>query len=148
MLLHAVIPGSACRVWRTKSMFSWSSTKSSISVKTVATCQVFVDVPHYCASSWGPIVWKMLSQLTDSSFKINTSKVVNYHVYIHPLKTVAYFQPSLLKKKWLPYSSANEQVGKLKQMIIINNQKSSTNTIDTAIIGYVIHSVIQNSNGY
>ena len=60
MLLHmAVFIGSACRVWQTKSMFSWSSTMSLISVKAAATCQVFVDVPHYHASIWGPIVWKM-----------------------------------------------------------------------------------------
>ena len=79
------------------------------------------DVPHYRASTWGPIVWKMLSQLTDTSCKINTIKVMNYHEHFHPLKTVAYFQPSLLKN-CLIYSTANEQVGKLKQIIIIINQ--------------------------
>ena len=41
---------------------------------------------------------------------------MNYHEHFHPLKTVVYFQPSLLKN-CLIYSTANEQVGELKQMI-------------------------------
>ena len=117
------------QVWRTKSMFSWSFTMSSISVKAAATFQVFVDVLHYRVSIWGTIVWKMWSQLTDSSCKINTSKVMNYHEHFHLLKTVAYFQPSLLFfyiffRYYYYYSTANEQVGELKQIIIISNQWS------------------------
>ena len=41
--------------------------------------------------------------------------------HFHPLEIVAYFQPSLLKN-CLIYSTANEQVGEVKQMIIITNQ--------------------------
>ena len=48
---------------------------------------------------------------------------MNYHENFHPLKTVAYFQPSLLKD-CLIYSTANEQVEELKQIIIITNQWS------------------------
>ena len=40
---------------------------------------------------------------------------MNYHEHFHPLKTVAYFQPPLLKN-CLIYSTANEQVGELKQI--------------------------------
>ena len=43
---------------------------------------------------------------------------MNYHEHFHPLKTVVYFQPSLLKN-CLIYSTANEQIGELKQIIII-----------------------------
>ena len=46
---------------------------------------------------------------------------MNYHEHFHPLKIVAYFQPSLLKN-CLIYAAANEQVGELKQIIIIANQ--------------------------
>ena len=64
---------------------------------------------------------------------------MNYHEHFHPLKTVAYFQPSL--PNCLIYSTANDQVGELKQIIIITNQRSLGlrwiifNTIDAAIIG-------------
>ena len=40
---------------------------------------------------------------------------MNYHEHFHPLKTVAYFQPPLLTT-CLIYSTANEQVGELKQI--------------------------------
>ena len=60
MLLHmAVIIGSARKVWQTKSMFSWSSNMSPISVKAAAAFQIFDDVPYCRASIWVPIVWKM-----------------------------------------------------------------------------------------
>ena len=72
---------------------------SPISVKDAAACQVFVDVPHYRASIWGPIVWKMQSQLTDKKFlQLNTSKVMNYHEHFHPLKNCGVF-PTIFTKK-------------------------------------------------
>ena len=39
---------------------------------------------------------------------------MNYYEHFHLLKTVAHFQPSLLKN-CLFYSKVNEQVGELKQ---------------------------------
>ena len=45
---------------------------------------------------------------------------MNYYEHVHPLETGAYFQPSLLKN-CLIYSTANEQVGELKQIITITN---------------------------
>ena len=95
-------------------MFSWSLTMSSFSVQAAAACQVFVNVPHYRSSI-------LCGKCTDSSCKIKTSKVMNYYEHFYPLKTVAYFQPSLLKN-CLIYSTANEQVEELKRMIIITNQ--------------------------
>ena len=46
---------------------------------------------------------------------------MNYHEHFHPLKTVAYLQLSLLRNCLID-STAKEQIGKLKQMIIITNQ--------------------------
>ena len=121
MLLHMVVIIRSCRDLANEVNVLLVFHDAPEVVRAATTCQVFVEVPHYRVSIWGPIVWKMLSQLTDSSCKINTIKVMNYHEHFHPLKTVVYFQPSLLKK-CLIYSTANEKIGELKQIIIITYQ--------------------------
>ena len=48
---------------------------------------------------------------------------MNHREHFYPLEIVAYFQSSLLKNCRI-YSTANEQVGEVKQIIIITNQWS------------------------